>query len=178
MTGWPAADTAPVPEDPEATDPAAPGPRRTRRIPGAAWLVALLVVVVALGAVGLITRPGTRGSGSGPADTATPSSTASAVSPPAAEVRPVHGALHDLDARCKPGASSKVQIGLARDADRIVAFARRYPNARFPIDDETGSTLSLLLVARQSLRTCAPAAAATVDGALPPQYRDRPATPQ
>ncbi|MFF4728744.1 hypothetical protein ACFY3M_25990 [Streptomyces mirabilis] len=51
-------------------------------------------------------------------------------------------------------------------------LSRRYPDARFPIDDETGTTLSLLLVTRQSMRDCAPALAVHVDRALPSDYRD------
>lgn len=90
----------------------------------------------------------------------------------AGEVQGVHDALHDIDARCVPGRAGA--SGLERDAEVILDFARRYPDARFPIDDETGRTLSLLMTAREGLRGCSPATAARIDAAVPPQYRLRP----
>ncbi|MFE1310495.1 hypothetical protein [Streptomyces sp. NPDC058755] len=145
-------------------------------MPGAVVLVATVVVAVGLGAAALAMRQGSSrsaGSASGAAG-----ATASPAVPPAADVRPVHEALHDIDARCKPEADREARVRLRADADVIVAFARRYPNAAFPVDDETGRTLSLLLVARQSLRGCDATATARVDGALPDQFRGEPtATP-
>ncbi|MEU0680133.1 MULTISPECIES: hypothetical protein [Streptomyces] len=91
-------------------------------------------------------------------------------------MRPVHDALHTIDARCRAKGGDVEQAALTRDVDTIIDFSRRYPDARFPIDDETGRTLSLLLVTRQSLRDCAPALAARVDRALPSDFRDRAAT--
>lgn len=101
----------------------------------------------------------------------TPSDTASYSTPPAAEVRRVHRALHDFNTWCTPGADARARRQLQRDAELIVAFTRRHPTARFPIDDETGNPLSLLLVTRNELRECAPAAAAVADRALPPNIR-------
>lgn len=91
---------------------------------------------------------------------------------PAAEVQRVHAALHDIGRWCESRADLRAPRRLARAADVILIFARRYPKARFSIDDETGSTLSLLLVARYELRNCAPTDAARVDGVLPPKVRD------
>lgn len=68
----------------------------------------------------------------------------------------------------------RVRSRLDRDVDAVLAFAQRYPEATFPIDDETGRSLTLLFTTRQALRTCAPAAAARVDRAMPQQYRTRP----
>ncbi|MBP0456040.1 hypothetical protein [Streptomyces montanisoli] len=91
---------------------------------------------------------------------------------PTPQVRPVHQALHDIGAKCPPDAGSSSATSLTRDVDRILAFAHAYPHARFAVDDETGSTLSLLLVTRQAMRTCAPAEAGRVNQALPVAYRE------
>lgn len=91
--------------------------------------------------------------------------------PPAAEVQQVHDALHDFDTWCTAQIGARGRRQLDGDVDVILAFARRNPDVRFPIDDETGSTLSLLLVARHALRTCHPAAAARVDQVLPQDVR-------
>lgn len=53
----------------------------------------------------------------------------------------------------------------------MLDFARRYPSVSFPIDDETGTTVSLLAVVRDEVRTCAPSLAGAVDAALPKPYR-------
>lgn len=87
------------------------------------------------------------------------------------DVQPVHDALHDIAARCRPGAAADDPRRVAQDAAVMMSFARRYPQAEFPMDDERGTTLSLLLVARQALTDCAPAAAAAVDDQLPTEYQ-------
>lgn len=90
---------------------------------------------------------------------------------PAAKVQQIHRALHALGKICKsPDATN--QTALARPSvEAIVDFARRYPNARFAIDDETGTTVALLLVAREALRTCAPALIPQISQTLPSQYQ-------
>ena len=70
-----------------------------------------------------------------------------------AQAKPVHEALHDIAALCRPGAMAEARQRVAQDVRVILSFARRYPEAAFPIDDETGTALSLLLVTRQSLAT-------------------------
>lgn len=100
---------------------------------------------------------------------------------PGDEVSRVHAALHDIGARCGPTAADPAaQQQLAADAEVIVSFAERYPEALFTIDDETGRSLSLLLVARDELTVCAPAASQRADLALPVQFRvpvSQPGTP-
>jgi hypothetical protein len=96
--------------------------------------------------------------------------------PTAVQVQAVHRALHDIDAQC-PGAGKDpvdAQSRVQGDVETIVAFAQRYPDAAFPfpIDQETGRTQSLLLVARQAMRTCAPALASRLNLALPQRLRD------
>ena len=125
----------------------------------AALLVAGTVLIAVLGP---------RGDGQAPV-AAPPSPTAIPALLSVAEVRDVHDALHDIDNRCRPGRSGG--YALEHDADVILAFAQRYPDATFPIDDETGRTLSLLLTARQGLQVCTGATAARIDRALPMSYR-------
>lgn len=152
---------------PDTAAPPADGWRRTSRREAVVLTIAA-VATVGFGTAALL-APNDISDNSRSA-TATPS--VPPIRPPADQVRPVHDALHDIDARCdRKAAASSDQGPLQRDADRVVAFSRRYPNARFPIDDESGTTLSLLLVTRQGLRICAPEAAATVDQALPAEFR-------
>lgn len=97
---------------------------------------------------------------------------ARAADPSGEEVRRVHAVLHEIEQSCSGGpADSRAGERLEANADVLVRFARKYPRARFPIDDESGRALSLLLVAREALLPCAPAAAARVDEALPEEYR-------
>ena len=163
-----------APDRPDSAAEAAAPPLSRRA--GLLLSVVAATVVLALATSAVVALRGGSGGGTGSAATAEPSATASFVTPPSAQVRPVHEALHDIDAVCRAKDKSARQTTLTRDVDTIIEFSRRYPDARFPIDDETGTTLSLLLVTRQSMRTCAPALATRVDGALPPDFRDPAAT--
>jgi hypothetical protein len=59
----------------------------------------------------------------------------------------------------------------------LLDFARRHPQARFPIDDESGTSLSLLLVVRQELADCDPAHLPDVERLLPRRFRAPTAPP-
>lgn len=181
-------DAAPDPSArAESTDPPAPmgADQRVRRVvvvaaSAAAALMVAVVLLIALlgprngGAQNSSAQNGSAQNGSGEAGgaAAAPRLSPAPVLLSAGEVQGVHDALHDIDARCVPGRAGA--SGLERDAEVILDFARRYPDARFPIDDETGRTLSLLMTAREGLRGCSPATAARIDAAVPPQYRLRP----
>ena len=108
-----------------------------------------------------------------PGPSAAPAASQSPVTAPAERVQAVHDAMHDIAARCEAGvaADPEAQRDLSRSVDVILAFARDFPDARLEIDDESGRTLSLLLGVRDDLRRCAPAVAARMDRAIPPQYR-------
>ena len=95
-------------------------------------------------------------------------------SPAPKEVDIIHAALHDIGSRCRPSTrlSSDAQEELAKDVDDIVSFARRHPDARFPIDDECGTALSLLFETRDELRVCSPRQAARIDQEMPAEFRD------
>lgn len=82
---------------------------------------------------------------------------------PAADVQVIHNALHDIGAQCLEG---NPDLGIiASDVDLIIAFSQRYPVGRFPIDDETATAPSLLLVTREAVKECAPAQVARLDAA-------------
>lgn len=159
--------------------------RRVVRIIPAGWrehgvpppfAVAIVAAAVALGLVAAAVAAVVDGSGreTRPAIVAgTPSGTRSYSTPPPRDVKQVHDVLHAFDRWCTPQADARARQRLARGAEVIVSFARRHPDARFRIDDETGTTVSLLLVARNELRVCAPAAAASADRALPAKIRQR-----
>ncbi|MFF7643867.1 hypothetical protein [Streptomyces canus] len=160
--------TGDLPESPVIGD--APTPRR---IPGLPLLVATVVATLVLGAIGVLRANGPGDQGGSATTSTTVGTPTPAATPPAVDVRRVHNALHDIDARCGTAVSGKARAELEGDADTVTAFARRYPDASFRVDDETGTTLSLLLVVRQGLRDCAPTATARVNQALPPEYRDQ-----
>lgn len=107
-----------------------------------------------------------------------PSATASRPDPepvsnaPAVEITRVHNALHRIGAQCREAPVAGRQARIDRAVEEVLSFVRRYPEGRFPIDDETGTPLSLLLVVRDELRGCAPDSAARVNRALPPRFRD------
>ena len=150
-----------------------PGHRRT--LPPHSRAVAVVLIGVAI--VGTLIL-GTVLLNSGPSPDPPAAVVPSAQSPeprssaPPAQVEGVHQALHSLGDQCEPVRSDRSKPSINRDVNTILAFARRYPEGRFPIDDETGSVLSLLLVARDALRPCEPAEASRVDRALPAEFRD------
>lgn len=164
-----APDGTPDPADGNATGTAV---RPARRRPGLLLSAVAATVAVALAAAAVVALRDGSGRDSGTSTAAGPTPTASFVTPPTAQVRPVHQALHDIDATCRAKAGDGERTSLTHNVDTIIDFSRRYPEARFPIDDEAGSTLSLLLVTRQSMRDCAPALAIRVNRVLPPDYRD------
>ncbi|WP_458040896.1 MULTISPECIES: hypothetical protein [Bacteria] len=87
-----------------------------------------------------------------------PSSTA-----PAADIQVVHNALHNIGAQCL---ETDPDMGIiAADVDEIIAFSARYPTGRFPIDDETATASSLLLVTERAVKNCAPQEIEALDAA-------------
>ena len=172
-------------------EPHQPGPpRRPQHRRKVAIAVAGIVSIAVFTALGVrvvtATAPGSAAPGvvtSGLAPSAGASTSTERLDRRTAQ--PVHDALHDIAARCPtetgptPGTIRAGDLTaddlrrLTQDAALIVAFARRHPHAQFPIDDEQGTTLSLLMVTREALAPCAPAAAASADELLPAEYRTR-----
>lgn len=90
---------------------------------------------------------------------------------PTAAAAQVHQALHALGRICKPNDTTDQTSRARQPVAAILDFARRYPAVSFSIDDETGTTVSLLIVVRQGLRSCSPSLLARVNRALPSQYQ-------
>lgn len=138
-----------------------------------AGIIVLCLPALILGALlASMLLAGPRPASTGPNPGITEPATGSPV--PSAEVDRVHGALHELASQCQAGIDEVTRQRLDQDVEMMVEFSRRYPDSRFPIDDETGGPVGLLLVARNALERCAPESAAKADSALPPEFR-RPA---
>lgn len=152
-------------------DTAESGPtRRTLVILGVVATLLLLAAVIGIAAGRGRSRSPADVSATGlgaPTDTTYPAA-------PAADVQRIHTALHDMGARCTPRADPAAQAQIGRDVDELITFAARYPDARFTVDGENGRALNLLLIARDEMGTCAPAAASRANRALPAQYRTTP----
>ena len=90
---------------------------------------------------------------------------------PNTQVRPVHQALHALDRTCRRPVSGRQGQQLRSTLQPLLRFARQHPNAGFSIDDETGTTMSLLIVIRAELISCAPQYLPRVEALLPEEFR-------
>lgn len=128
-------------------------------------LAVVSLVLVLAGVVGQISKDQT-GTTQSPQNVTLPRPKEPA---PAAAVEPIHRALHTLGRVCGPGAVADQASRARRPVTVILDFARRYPNVRFPVHDETGTTVSLLFVARNEVQTCAPALTPRVERLIPPE---------
>ena len=90
---------------------------------------------------------------------------------PTDEVVQVHTALHGLGEACSVETSSGSLETVERHLATLLAFARRYPDGAFKIDDEDATSLSLLLVLQDELRSCAPSQIPRVQALLPQRFR-------
>lgn len=85
-------------------------------------------------------------------------------SAPASQVERAHEALHAIGDQCRGSAPD--QAAVTTDVATIIDFAQRFPDGRFPIDDETATSASLLRVTRNAIDDCAPSAVTELDRAL------------
>ena len=83
---------------------------------------------------------------------------------PSDQVGVAHRALHDIGTQCE--SISPATGPIRDDVARIITFANRYPDGRFPIDDETANARSLLLVTKYAVDRCAPQEIASIEVAL------------
>lgn len=91
------------PADDNATGTAV---RPARRRPGLLLSAVAATLVVALATAAVVALRDGSGRSSGSSTAAEPTPTASFVTPPTAQVRPVHQALHDIDATCRAKAGA------------------------------------------------------------------------
>ena len=149
------------------------GARRRRRL--LAGAITLPVVLLAAAWLSVVYATGRPGEDRPPATLLTPTAERTYSTAPESEVRDVHEALHDLGDSCAEG-DARSPAAIERHVSVILDFAQRHPNARFEIDDESGTSLALLLVLQDELRPCAPSLLPRVQELLPPEQR-RPVGP-
>lgn len=87
------------------------------------------------------------------------------------EVADVHRALHQFGRACAETGGTPDPRAAAGPLRVIEDFAAKYPNAGFLMDDESGTTFALLIVARNLLETCDPSRLPEIDALLPARYR-------
>lgn len=92
--------------------------------------------------------------------------------PPRARVEASHSALHAMGRACKQPLATRDPASVRRPVEVMARFARDYPNGGFTIDDEPGTTLSLLVVLRYELQSCEPTLVPEVEELLPERFRD------
>lgn len=128
-------------------------------------ILALVGPPIAIGALLWFVLLSTSPSNTGPEDMwvgADEYGPASAAAP--SDIRIVHEALHEIGTHCR--ASSPDLSVIAADVDLIIAFSQRYPLGRFPIDDESATASSLLVVTREAIKDCASANLGRIDTQL------------
>lgn len=144
-----------------------------RRHPAAAVLLALGVIAAAGAALVSLfyvpsdgSPPSTPGAGVSPYTLPTPTQ-----HPPRARVDSVHRALHALGRACQTPVQQRDPRTVRRPLDLIEAFAMDFPAGGFRVDDEPGTTLSLLFVVWDELKSCDPSLAPEVEKLIPSDYR-------
>lgn len=139
----------------------------------AAPLAGALATIAAVAWLASQAGPGTTGTAlADPGSRSSPTPEPSSKAPPK-EVNRLHQALHGLAKECEKPETARSYPRIGQDVDVVLSFARRYPEGRFAIDDETGNRLSLLLATHDDLRTCAPGAAGRLNRALPAEFQNR-----
>lgn len=92
-------------------------------------------------------------------------------SPPVERVEQAHRALHALGRACETSGAKRRPGVLPHTVRVIERFAVDYPNGGFAMDDESGTTLALLVVVRFELQGCEPSLARRIEALIPDQYR-------
>ena len=85
------------------------------------------------------------------------------------DVQVAHDALHEIGEQCLEADPDRDAIGAS--VDSILEFSRRFPTGRFPIDDETATATTLLVVTRDAVEKCAAWAVPEVEAELPADLR-------
>ncbi|NGZ99548.1 hypothetical protein G5V59_01750 [Nocardioides sp. W3-2-3] len=91
--------------------------------------------------------------------------------PPKNRVDAAHKALHALGRACKTPVARRDPEAVRRPLDLMEAFATDFPSGGFRIDDEPGTTLALLTVVWNELKTCDPSLVPEVEELIPAEYR-------
>jgi len=92
--------------------------------------------------------------------------------PPRERVDQAHQALHAMARACKQPVAKRDADAVRRPVATMEKFARDFPRGGFSIDDESGSTLALLIVLRSELQECEPSLLPSVEALIPEEYRE------
>lgn len=139
-----------------------------------AAVVMLLCILTALSAflVSFFSGPTSDGSPDAPGAQVTPYTLpAPTQHPPKARVDSAHKALHALGRACKTPLAQRDPETVRRPLGLIEIFATDFPSGGFRIDDESGTTLTLLIVVWDELKTCDPSLVPAVEELIPAEYR-------
>lgn len=91
--------------------------------------------------------------------------------PPQRRVDDAHKALHALGRACETPMLNRNPKHVRKPLDVIEQFATDYPGGGFAMDDESGSTLALLVVVWDELKGCDLAYVPEVEKLIPARYR-------
>lgn len=103
-----------------------------------------------------------------------PAGRAAAPGPTASERQAIHAELERVTRACSAKGRGRAGGATTKDVERLLAFRRRYPAQRFALEagGETGTMLSVLLIARAALVRCSPAGVEAIDRVLPARIRN------
>jgi hypothetical protein len=93
--------------------------------------------------------------------------------PPPNRVAAAHRALHDLHRACATPLLDRDPEQVLSPLDLIIRFAVDFPRGGFRMDDETGSTLGLLIIVWDAVKNCDPVLAPMVEELIPAEYLGR-----
>lgn len=91
--------------------------------------------------------------------------------PPPGRVETAHQALHALGRACKSPLARRKPESVSEPLKVIKSFATDFPGGGFTVDDESASTLTLLLVVWNELKTCEPSRVPQIERLIPAEYR-------
>lgn len=91
--------------------------------------------------------------------------------PPQRRVDNAHTALHALGRACETSMLNRKPKRLREPLDVIEQFAADYPGGGFSMDDEPGSTIALMVVVWDELKSCDPSYVPEVEELIPARYR-------
>jgi hypothetical protein len=82
-----------------------------------------------------------------------------------------HRALHALGRACRTPILDRAPASMSAPLAVLEDFAKEYPEGGFSVDDEPGSTLALMIVVANELKTCDPSRVREIQDLIPTRYR-------
>lgn len=91
--------------------------------------------------------------------------------PPQRRVDAAHKALHELGRACETSTGGRRSQRIRAQVDVIEGFATDFPSGGFLMDDESASSLALLVVVWDELKSCDPDYVPQIERLIPVEYR-------